>query len=166
MERVLSFAARFLDEVRDDVSRAKMGGSDTPPRVRSMHERPGHATPEFRTLNIPITEGFGGLSPEVLSGSIARYASSKRPDCLFLAFEAEMDGRPVLIAEARCKMGTRLFWVQPFEMGATHVEWHEPLDDGWRDPGAEEMILDAAFANVPLAPVAKPIVRKVRKATV
>ena len=158
MERVLGFATRFLEEVRADLSRAKMDGSDTPPRIRCVHERPGHATPEFRTLNIPVPEGMGGVSPEVLSGSIAHFAADKRPDCLMLALEAEMDGRPVLIAEARCKYGTRLFWLQPFRMGETHVEWDEPLDGGWRDPGDEEMILDASFARVPV-PVAATAAR-------
>ncbi len=147
MERVLSFATRFLEEVRADISRAKMDGTDTPPRLRSVHERPGHATPEFRTLNIPAPDGME-LSPDVLSAVIARYAAPKRPDCLILAFEAELDGRPVLISEARCKFGTRLFWMQPFTLEATHVEWDEPLHEGWRDPGDEEMILDASFARV------------------
>ena len=162
MERVLSFATRFLDEVRDDLSRAKMDGSDTPPRLRCVHERPGHATPEFRTLNIPIPERMVGVSPEVLSGSIAQYAADKKPDCLMLALEAEMDGRPVLIAEARCKYGTRLFWMQPFEVLATHVEWGEPLAGGWRDPEDEEMILDASFPRT-VVPVVKAV-RAPRKA--
>jgi hypothetical protein len=151
MERVLGFATRFLEEVRDDISRTRMDGSDTPPRVRSVHEQPGHATPDFRTLNIPVPAGFGGLSPEVLSGAIARYAAQKKPDCLLLAFEAENADGPVLIAEARCRYGTRLFWMQPYTVAATHVEWGEPLDGGWRDPGDEEMILDAAFTG------AKPV---------
>ncbi|HEX8904386.1 MAG TPA: hypothetical protein VF771_06060 [Longimicrobiaceae bacterium] len=151
MERVLAFATRFLDEVRDDISRARMDGSDTPPRIRSVHERPGHATPEFRTLTIPIPDAFGGLSPEVLSGAIARFAASKKPDCLLLAFEAENGDGPVLIAEARCRYGTRLFWMQPYAAAETHVEWGDPAGEGWNDPGEEEMILDAAFqpAKVP-----------------
>lgn len=151
MERVLGFATRFLDEVRDDISRARMDGSDTPPRVRSVHEKPGHATPEFRTLSIPVPDGFGGLSPEVLSGAIARYAASKKPDCLLLAFEAENGDGPVLIAEARCRYGTRLFWMQPYATAATHVEWGEPAGGGWNDPGEEEMILDAAFTPARVA---------------
>jgi len=146
MERVLGFAARFVEEVREDIGRAKMDGSDTPPRVRCVHERPGHASPEFRTLSIPVPEGLGGVSPEVLSGVIARYAATKKPDCLLLAMEAETEAHgPVLIAEARCRYGTRMFWVQPYRMEPTHVEWGDPLDGGWRDPGDEEMILDAAF---------------------
>ena len=145
MERVLGFATRLLDEVRDDISRARMDGGDTPPRIRSVHERPGHATPEFRTLGIPVPEGYGGTSPEVLSGAIARFAASKKPDCLILAFEAENADGPVLIAEARCRYGTRLFWMQSFTVGETHVEWGDPVGGGWNDPGEEELILDAAF---------------------
>ncbi len=147
MERVLGFAARFVEEVRDDLGRGKMDGSDTPPRIRCVHELPGHASPEFRTLSIPVPDGFGGMSPEVLSGSIAKYASSKKPDCLLLAFEAETaEHGPVLIAEARCRYGTRMFWVQPYTVLPSHVEWSEPVDGGWRDPDEEEMILDAAFS--------------------
>lgn len=146
-ERVLGFATRFLEEMRDDIDRARMEGSDTPPRLRSIHERAGHATPEFRTLNIPIPDGMGGLSPEVLSGIIARYAEQKRPDCLLLALEAETDDGPVLIAEARCKYGTRMFWMQPFTSSGRGVQWGDPVGDGWRDPGDEEMILDAGFAG-------------------
>ncbi|HKP74905.1 MAG TPA: hypothetical protein VJT67_05145 [Longimicrobiaceae bacterium] len=147
MERVLTFAARFLEEVREDIHRCKMDGSDTPPRIRSVHERPGHATPEFRTLTIPIPDGYGGLSPEVLSGAIAKFAAGKRPDCLLLALEAENGDGPLLIAEARCRYGTRLFWMQPFTWRASKLEWGEPLDGGWQDPDGEEMILDAAFTG-------------------
>ena len=150
MERVLAFATRFLDEVRDDISRARMDGSDTPPRIRSVHERPGHATPEFRTLSIPVPDAFGGLSPEVLSGAIARFAASKKPDCLLLAFDAENEDGPVLIAEARCRYGTRLFWMQPYTAGGSHVEWGDPADGGWSDPGDEEMILDGGATVLPI----------------
>lgn len=147
MERVLTFAARFLDEVRDDIHRGKMDGSDTPPRIRSVHERPGHATPEFRTLTIPIPDGYGGLGPDVLSGAIARFAGSKKPDCLLLAFEAENDDGPLLVAEARCRYGTRLFWLQPYTFEGGHLGWGEPVSGGWQDPEDEEMILDAAFTG-------------------
>lgn len=152
MERVLSFATRFLEEVRDDIAHNRMDGLDTPPRIRSVHERAGHATPEFRTLNIPVPDGYGGLSPDVLSVAIAHFAGTRKPDCLLLAFEAETGDGPVLIAEARCRFGTRFFWMQPFSSATTHVEWGEPIDGGWRDPGDEEMILDAAFggAKVPV----------------
>lgn len=155
MERVLSFATRFLEEVRNDVGRAKMDGSDTPPRLHCVHERPGHATPEFRTLNIPVPDGFGGLSPEVLSGIISRYAAQKKPDCLILALEAETDDGLVLIAEARCKFGTRLFWMQPYTASGSQVRWGEPVSGGWRDPGDEEMILDAAFSKTVLTASAR-----------
>lgn len=151
MERVLGFATRFLDEVREDIGRARMDGTDTPPRIRSVHEKPGHATPEFRTLAIPVPEGFGGLSPDVLSGAIARFAVTKKPDCLLLAFEAENADGPVLIAEARCRYGTRLFWMQSYTVGKTQVEWGDPVGDGWNDPGDEEMILDAAFEPAKVA---------------
>lgn len=146
MERVLGFAARFLEEVRDDLARGKMDGSDTPPRIRCVHERPGHASPEFRTLSIPVPDGFGGMSPDVMSGCIAKFAASKKPDCLLLAFEADtQEHGTALIAEARCRYGTRMFWVQPYSVLPTHVEWGEPVGGGWQDPGDEEMILDAAF---------------------
>lgn len=147
MERVLTFAARFLEEVRDDVHRCKMDGSDVPPRVRSVDERSGHATPEFRTITIPIPDGYGGLSPDVLSGAIAKFAESRKPDCLILAFEAENGDGPLLIAEARCRFGTRIFWLQPYRIVDTVLEWGEPLDGGWNDPGEQEMILDAAFTG-------------------
>ena len=147
MERVLTFAARFLEEVRDDIHRCKMDGSDTPPRIRSVNERSGHATPEFRTLTIPIPDGYGGMSPDVLSGAIAKFAGTRRPDTLILAFEAENDDGPLLIAEARCRHGTRLFWMQPFAWTDSKLAWGEPVTGGWQDPGDEEMILDAAFSG-------------------
>ncbi|HEX5726310.1 MAG TPA: hypothetical protein VFX98_12635 [Longimicrobiaceae bacterium] len=151
VERTLSMATRFLEEIRSDIGRTALDGMDTPPRLRAIHERQGHATPEFRTLAIPMPDGAAGASPEILSGAIARYAASKQPDCLILAFEAEMEAGPVLIAEARDRAGTRLFWMQPYTVQATHVEWGEPLHDGWQDPGGEEMILDAAFRRIPAA---------------
>jgi hypothetical protein len=152
MERTLGFATRFLTEMREEIDRAAAAGSDIPPRVRSVHERPGHATPEFRTLAIPVPESLGGVSPEILSGAIARFAAQKNPDCLLLALQAEMsrdDGAPgpVLIAEAHDRMGTRLFWMQGYAVNGPRVAWEEPMDGGWRDPGEEEMILDAAFTR-------------------
>ena len=155
MERTLGFATRFLDEVRDDIGQAALGGTDTPPRIRSVHEAPGHATTEFRTLNIPMPDGIGGASPEILSGAIARFAADKKPDRLLLALEAQMDGASVLIAEARDRAGTRMFWVQPFAVVGTRVLWSEPLDGGWRDPGDEEMILDASFKGRALPEVGR-----------
>lgn len=151
-ERTLEMAQAFLEEVRREIERALPAGMDLPPRVRSVHERVGHATPEYRTLAVPVPAGAAGASPEVLSGIIARYAASKSPICLLFALDAETRDdtgarRSVLIAEARDESGTRLFFVQPFEMVAGRVRWGEPEEGGWRDPGSEEMILDASFAR-------------------
>ncbi|HEX6913028.1 MAG TPA: hypothetical protein VF142_21645 [Longimicrobium sp.] len=150
LERTLGMATRFLDEVRGDIGRAALEGADIPPRLRSVHEKPGHATPEFRTVAIPVPDGMGGVPPEILSGTIARYAQTRKPDCLLLAMEAEMDAdgkgaRPVLIAEARDRTGTRMYWMQPYRPAGSRVDWDEPLAGGWADPGEAEMILDAAF---------------------
>lgn len=150
LERTLGMATRFLEEVRGDIGRAALEGADIPPRLRSVHEKPGHATPEFRTLAIPVPDGLGSVPPEILSGTIAKYAQTRKPDCLMLAMEAEMqaDGegsRTVLIAEARDRAGTRMYWMQPFRPGGSKVDWEEPLTGGWCDPGEAEMILDAAF---------------------
>jgi hypothetical protein len=150
IERTLGMAARFLDEVRGDIGRAALEGADIPPRLRSVHEKPGHATPEFRTVAIPVPDGMGGVPPNILSGTIARYAQTKKPDCLLLAMEAELDAdgqgsRPVLIAEARDRTGTRMYWMQPYSPTGSRVDWDEPLAGGWADPGEAEMILDAAF---------------------
>lgn len=150
IERTLGMATRFLDEVRGDIGRAALEGADIPPRLRSVHEKPGHATPEFRTVAIPVPDGLGCVPPEILSGTIARYAQTRKPDCLMLAMEAEMDAdgqgsRTVLIAEARDRTGTRMYWMQPYSPAGSRVDWDEPLTGGWCDPGEAEMILDAAF---------------------
>lgn len=149
IERTLGMATRFLDEVRNDIGRAAMDGEDVPPRIRSVHEKPGHATPEFRTLAIPIPGELGDVSPEILAGTIKRYAETRKPDCLLLAMEAQMDGgdgaHPVLIAEARDRTGTRMYWIQPYHPAGSRVDWDDPVEGGWRDPGEAEMILDAAF---------------------
>ncbi|HYR07123.1 MAG TPA: hypothetical protein VEQ60_05130 [Longimicrobium sp.] len=150
IERTLGMATRFLDEVRGDIGRAALEGADIPPRLRSVHEKPGHATPEFRTVAIPVPDGLGSVPPEILSGTIARYAQTRKPDCLMLAMEAEMDAdgagsRTVLIAEARDRTGTRMYWMQPYSPAGSRVDWDEPLTGGWCDPGEAEMILDAAF---------------------
>jgi hypothetical protein len=150
IERTLGMATRFLDEVRGDIGRAALEGADIPPRLRSVHEKPGHATPEFRTVAIPVPDGMGGVPPDILSGTIARYAQTRKPDCLLLAMEAEMEAdgegnRSVLIAEARDRTGTRMYWMQPYRPAGTRVDWEEPLAGGWADPGEAEMILDAAF---------------------
>jgi hypothetical protein len=149
LERTLHHATRFVEEMRSDLTRAARDGADLPPRIRSVHETPGHTTPEFRTLNIPIPNGMGVMPVDILSGVIARYAEQKRPDRMLLAMEAEMGGRAVLIAEARDRAGSRLFWVQPFRRAGCEVEWNEPLNGGWRDPGDEEMILDESFLHLP-----------------
>jgi hypothetical protein len=147
--RVVGFATRFLEDVRAEFAHNRQQGSDSPPQIRCVRERAGHATPEFRTLTIPIPDGYAGMSPEVLSGAISRYAETCNPDCLLLAFEAENEHGPLLISEARCRQGIRLFWMQPFRVEAGRVAWDEPLEGGWRDPGDEEMIIDAAFGEVP-----------------
>ncbi len=150
-ERTLQMAARFLEEMRRDIERSARAGTDTPPRVRSVHEKLHTTSPEYRTLAIPLPPETGGASPEILSAAIAHYAAQRSPDRLMLALEAvreEANGsvRPMLIAEARDRAGTRMFWMQPFRVNGTAVEWEEPLEGGWRDPGEEEMILDAAYA--------------------
>lgn len=149
-QRTLELADSFVDEVRVELARAVRQGADLPPRIRSVHERVGHATPEFRTLAVPIPPGAEGESPEVLSEAIARYARSKEPQCLLLALDvvgSAEDGSPraMLIAEARDRSGTRRFLVQPFEPRGRDIVWGEPVQGGWQDPGEEEMILDAAF---------------------
>ncbi|MDP9348489.1 MAG: hypothetical protein M3P24_05000 [Gemmatimonadota bacterium] len=150
LERTLGAATRFLDEVRGDVERTAGEGGGLPPRLRSVHERVGHATPEYRTLAIPVPDGVAGASPEILSGVIARFAAVKAPEALILAMDLVFDSGsgtpgPVLVAEARDAAGTRLFWMQPYRTDGGRVVWEEPLEGGWRDPGEEEMILDAAF---------------------
>lgn len=157
MERTLAMASRFLDDVRLDVNRSAPDGTDMPPRVRCVHEKPGHTTPEFRTLAIPIPPGLGGASPEILSTTLTRFATTRKPDCMVLAVEAVLadeDGTPgpVLIAEARDQRGTRLFWLQRYRVEEGRVMWSEPTGDGWQDPGEQEMILDAAFLALEAQP--------------
>lgn len=147
-------AKQFLDEVRYDIERAAADGCDTQPRLRSVHEKVGHATPEYRTIGITIPPEVNGASPEILAGAVARYAAAKAPERLMLAMDATMQGddgatRPVLIAEARDQAGTRLFWMQPYEVDCRRVNWHEPVAGGWQNPGGEEMILDAGFPSEP-----------------
>ncbi len=147
---MLRLAHEFLREARVDLVRAATDGSDLPPRIRVVHDRPGHASPEFRTLAVPIPESTGGASPSVLSTTIAQYARRNPPACLMLVLDVIGTGedgnpQPLLIAEARDRSGNRLFIIQPFLIRDGRVAWEEPIEGGWRDPGDEEMIIDAAF---------------------
>jgi hypothetical protein len=149
-EKTLRLAHDFLQESRNDLERAIAEDTDLPPRIRMVHERTGHASPEYRTLAVPIPEGAEGASPTVLSRSIASFAKARDPHCLLLVLDvvgSDDDGnpQPILIAEARDKFGNRLFLAQPFTVKERRVSWLEPMEGGWRDPGDEEMILDAAF---------------------
>ncbi|CAN5730378.1 hypothetical protein BH23GEM8_BH23GEM8_07890 [soil metagenome] len=146
-------ACAFLVEARRDLERAAAQGGDVPPRIRIIHERPGHATAEYRTLAVPIPPGAEGASPAVLSRVIASYAASKEPHALLLALDVlgqDEEGKPrsLLICEARDNAGTRLFLMQPFRQDGARVVWEEPETNGFGDPGDEEMILDAAFAHI------------------
>lgn len=148
--RTEELAEAFLQETRVDIERAVGQQADVPPRIRSVHDRAGHATPEFRTLAVPIPPGGEGASPAVLSRVIAQYARTKSPCAILLTLDAlseDAEGNPhsVLIAEARDDAGTRLFYVQPFRQVGPRIVWGEPQTGGWADPGEEEMILDAAF---------------------
>jgi hypothetical protein len=149
-ERTLRLAHEFVKETRSELARAAAEGADLPARIRTVHDRTGHASPEYRTLYVPIPMGAEGSSPSVLSGAIASYAARRPPACLLLTLDVigtADDGSPqsILIAEARDRTGTRMFMIQPFEIVDRRITWHEPVEGGWRDPGAEEMILDAAF---------------------
>lgn len=151
-QRVLELAHSFLEEVRRDMEKAAAEGTDLPPRLRTVHQKQGQSAPELRTLGIPVPPGVEGSSPEILSGLIAKYTAQKPPTCLLLALDVlstEPDGttRPLLIAEARDRTGTRLFLMQPFRVENGVLTWEEPLGGGWQDPGEEEMILDASFRD-------------------
>lgn len=152
-ERTIEMAQAFLAEVRHDLERATAAGCDLPPRLRSVHVRAGHATPEYRTLAIPTDAVAGGGSPEVLSGMIARYAAMHPPSCMILALDGLTQGDdgescPILIAEARDVAGTRIFWMQPFRAVGGKIEWETPLCGGWQDPAEQELILDLAFVEM------------------
>jgi hypothetical protein len=152
-ERTIEMAQAFLAEVRHDLARATAAGCDLPPRLRSVHVRAGHATPEYRTLAIPTDAAAGGGSPEILSGMIARYAALRPPSCMILALDGLTHGedgapRPILIAEARDAVGTRIFWMQPFRAVAGKIEWETPMCGGWQDPADQELILDLAFVEM------------------
>jgi hypothetical protein len=150
IEKTLRLADSFLEEARRDLLRAAQEGADLPPRIRAVQERAGHSTPEYRTLAIPVPPDAQGAFPTVLSRLIARYAATASPHCLLLVLDAldqDADGnaRSILICEARDRMGTRLFFVQPFRLEGGTIHWEEPVEGGWQDPGEQEMILDAAF---------------------
>lgn len=149
-ERTLRLAHDFVREARLDLEKAAAADEDLPPRIRTVHDRKGHSSPEFRTLAVPIPPGAEGASPEVLSGAIARFAARNPPQCLLLVLDVvgnDENGQPmsIFIAEARDRNGTRFFLMQPFEVRNGRLVWLEPLNGGWQEPGDEEMILDAAF---------------------
>lgn len=149
-ERTRGYADTFIREMRWEIESAVRAGLDTLPRLRCIDERPGHATPEFRTLAIPISNGGTSASPEVLSGTIANFAQQRSPCRLVLVVDAvqesaEGERGSILIVEARDHLGTRLYFMQPYGTRENRVEWGAPLDGGWHEPGEQEMILDAAF---------------------
>lgn len=151
-ERTLRIAHDFVEETRQDLQRAIGNDADIPPRIRTANLRQGHASPEYRTLAVPIPQGAEGASPEVLSSSIANYARRRMPNCIVLALDVVGEGadgepQPILIAEARDRSGTRMYMIQPFTVTNKRISWGEPLEGGWQDPGDEEMILDAAFGG-------------------
>jgi hypothetical protein len=155
--RTEELAEAFLADTRRELERATAQGSDLPARIRCVHDRPGHATPEFRTVAVPIPPGAEGASPEVLSRVIASYASRSAPAAILLALDVlaqDESGNPcpLLIAEGRDVNGVRLFFMQPFEKVGQRIAWGEPRTAGWMDPGQEEMILDAAFEQLTVRP--------------
>lgn len=150
MRWLLNVATRFLDEVRDDMAEAARCQCDLPPRLRSVHEQQGHATPEYRTVGIPVPPEMGTVSPEVLGCAVSHFAAAKHPDALVLAFAAVMEGAdgastPVLILEARDHGDTRMYRICPYRSADGVLCWSDD-DGGWLDPKGEEMIIDAAFA--------------------
>lgn len=167
-ERTIEMAHAFLAEVRRDLEKATAAGCDLPPRLRSVHVRSGHATPEYRTLAIPTDPSAGGASPEVLSAMIARYAALRPPSCMMLALDGLSEGEdggtfPILIAEAHDVVGTRVFWMQPFRTEGGKIEWGAPIGGGWRDPGDQELILDLAFVEMEANEPPPPAPRAVRR---
>lgn len=149
----MEFATRFLDEMREAVATAVARGAEVPPRFRSVHETLGHATPEYRTVAIPIPPELGAVSPQILSTTIAHFAADKHPDALALAFPAVCTGddgkqQPVLISELRDAHGFRRYRICRYAVRRGRVVWQDRAEDAsrWLDPGEEEMVLDAAFA--------------------
>lgn len=162
-ERTIEMAESFVADVRRDLERATAAGCDLPPRLRSVHVRAGHATPEYRTLEIPATPGSESASPEHLSALIARYAAVRPPCCMILALDGLSEGSdgtpcPILIAEARDSIGTRVYLMQPFRAVEGRIQWEAPMGGGWQDPADQELILDLAFtvAGASPAPVSAP----------
>lgn len=143
-ERTLRMAASFLDEIRTEVERAAREANDLVPRLRLVHERRGQATPELRTLALPPLRGNRSFV-ETISSAVAAYAARRKPDRLMLALEVyRSPSEPALVIEAVDRAGTRLFWMQCYQVEDGRVRW-QTSDEGWSDPGAEEMILDAAI---------------------
>lgn len=168
-DRTIEMAESFLADVRRDLERATASGCDLPPRLRSVHVRAGHATPEYRTLEIPATSGSESASPELLSALIARYAAVRPPCCMILTLDGlseAPDGTPcpILIAEARDNVGTRAYWMQPFQAVDGRIEWEEPAGGGWQDPEEQELILDLAFTTLEAAAQPAPVQRATRSA--
>lgn len=160
-ERTIEMAEAFLAEVQRDLARATAAGCDLPPRLRSVHVRAGHATPEYRTLEIPPRPGSASSSPDMLSAMIAQYAAVRAPCCMMLTLDGISEGaggtpRPVLIAEARDVVGTRVFWMQGFQAVDGRIEWEPPVGGGWQDPADQELILDLAFQEAETVAAAAP----------
>lgn len=151
-QNTLRLAAAFLDETRRQLERAVAAGVTMPPVLRSVHEKAAHATPEFRTVAIPVPPGCAGLGPGVLSGLIAHFAAEKEPVCLLLALDTAREGEgagSLFVVEARDLAGTRRVWMQPYRVQGAEVRWAEPVASGWAEPDEEEaMVLDEAFASV------------------
>lgn len=152
--RTLALGTTFLNEIRYDLEQTAKREAGCPPRLRAVHERAGHATPEFRTFNLPAPEEGTTASPELLSGLITEYSRSKAPCCLMLGLDLLMQGedgaaQPLLVIEAKDCSGNRLFWMQPYRVEQTALAWGDPQGGGWQDPGEEEMILDGAYLPPP-----------------
>lgn len=152
--RTLALGTTFLGEIRYDLEKTAKQAGGCPPRLRAVHERAGHATPEYRTFALPLPEGSSASSPELLSNLIVQYSRSKGPCCLMLGLDLlthSDDGQPqpLLVVEARDCNGNRLFWMQPYQVEQAALAWGDPQGGGWQDPGEEEMILDGAYLPPP-----------------
>jgi hypothetical protein len=153
--RTLRWAQVFLDEIKCTIERACYSEQDVMlPRMRAVHERRGHATPEFRTAVIPVAGEAAGQFPELLGRTLAQYARTRPPVALLLAIGLVgigRNGQPtnLLILEAHDGKGTRRCWKQGYATGSRTVSWDAPELEGWFEPGEDEMILDIAFAAAP-----------------